>query len=433
MLNVLALGVDTAMCGRLADSDQALTALGFSTQVFFILLVATMGLIAGGVALVSRAWGAGDRARAGHAVHQTMQLTVLMGAATAAVGVPLAPYILQLLGADAHHVALAMQYLEPMLYGAVFYYLNIAMAGVLRGVGNTVLAFRVALGSNALNALLNYGFILGGWGFPSLGLQGAAYGTVISNAVAFAAIVALVHNGAIRGLYIRLRPARIDRPLAAELWQVGWPAAMDMIVLNVMLASIVGMIGRLDPIAVAAHGVGIRIQALAFVPGLGVSQATGALVGMALGRGDVEEAREALRAARVLCSVMMTGIGVVFMVLAGPLLTLLFDLDAGTAVHTYAVQWMRILGAALPIVGVWLAYSGLLHGSGDTFASLRINATTTLLIQVPSSALLGLVFGLGPAGVWLGLPLGEVFKVVLGHRAFRAGAWARTGVRVKPT
>lgn len=431
VLNVLALAVDTAMCGRLPHSDEALTALGFSTQVFFILLVAAMGMVSGAVALVARAHGAGEGKRVVHVIQQATQLTVGFGIISATVGVLLAPYILSLLGAKGVVRDQAMSYLTPMLWGSTFYYLNITFAAVLRGVGNTVLPFRVALFSNVVNAALNYHFILGGLGGPVLGLAGAAYGTVIANAVAVVLLITLLRRGVVPGVTVPLKPAALDKGLASELWAIGWPAALDMVVLNVMLASIVGMIARLDPLAVAAHGVGLRIQALAFVPGMSVMQATAAIIGQALGRGDVEEARQSVRVSRVLCAAIMSTLGLFFIAFASPMVAIFFDVGVGTVTHTHAVTWIRVLGCSMPIVGVWLAYAGLLHGSGATFTALRINATTTLLVQVPTSAILGMVLGLGPLGVWIGLPAGELLKVWLGHRAFKAEAWALTGVQVK--
>jgi putative MATE family efflux protein len=427
VLQVLALAVDTAMCGRLEQSQLALTALGFSVQVFFLLLVAAMGLTVGSVALVARAFGADDHDRVQYVAHQATMLMVGFGLLSATLGVVVAPFVLMALGASEESATLAMNYLRPSLYGSAFYYINLLLIGMLRGVGVTALPFKVALGSNVLNAVLNYGFILGGFGMPAFGVAGAAYGTVLSNLWAISTLIFLINRGAVPGLKIRTRPSEIDRVLAGQLWRIGWPAALDMIVLNAMLLSIVGLIGHLDEVAVAAHGVGIRVQSLAFVPGLAMSQAAGALIGQALGRGDANEARDVLVLARRFTTILMSGLGAVFIVFGGDIVHFAFDVHTGTATHTYAVQWIQILGFSLPIVGIWLAYAGLLHGSGATTTSLRINATTTLAVQIPTSFFLGVVLGWGPAGVWLGLPAGELLKVVLGHRAFKKGSWAKTG------
>ena len=143
--------------------------------------------------------------------------------------------------------------------------------------------FVIALASNGLNVVLNYGLILGNLGLPAMGVQGAAIGTIISHGFALMVMVYLLRRETVPGIKLTLKMRRIDMELAKALSSVGWPAAADMVVLNAGFLAVVGLLGRVDEVAVAAHGVGLRIQALAFVPGMSVSQATGALVGKALG------------------------------------------------------------------------------------------------------------------------------------------------------
>ena len=109
-------------------------------------------------------------------------------------------------------------------------------------------------------------------------------------------MVVLIGQGRWAGLKVRFRPQPLDLPLARKLIAIGTPAALDIIVFNVGFLSIIGMLGRLDEIAVAAHGIGLRVQALAFVPGMSIGQATGALVGNALGAGKPDAARAVARA-----------------------------------------------------------------------------------------------------------------------------------------
>ena len=422
VLNVLSLAVDTAMCGRLPNAPQALEALGFATQVIFLLMVAMMGLTVGTVAFVSRAHGAGEEARANHILHQSTQLTVLVALGVAVAGNLFAGSILEVLGASPGVVELGLDYLRPLLTFTVFYYLNLLYAAALRAVGNTGLPFVVALLSNGLNVLFNYGLILGNFGLPALGVQGAALGTVASQAIGALLLMVLIRRGVVAGVGLPLRPRAIDRELARELVRVGWPAALDMVILNAGFLSIVGMLGRLDDTAVAAHGVGLRIQALAFVPGLSVAQATGAMVGNALGAGDEAEARAVVRAAVALCTAIMSAIAVVLLAGAAPLVAI-FDIPLHTPLADLSILWMRILGAGMPIVGVHIALIGMLRGAGATNTSLRINIVGTTL-QIPLSWLLGFPLGLGPLGVWVAFPISFLVKMALGIVAYRKGDWA---------
>ena len=427
VLNVLALAVDTAMCGRLDGAEVVLTALGFSTQLVFLLMVAMIGLTVGTVATIARAHGGGDPNRVAHTLQQSAQLTVILGLLVGVVGqVAAGPFVSAMGGSDEVR-AIAVTYLRPLLAGTALPYLSILLAAALRGVGNTRLAFVVALVINGLNACFNYALILGHFGFPRLGLRGAAYGTVLAYACGVVLMIGLLLRGSVPALRVRLRLRAIDWTLVRDLLRVGWPASVDMVVLNAAFLSILGMLGRIDELAVAAHGIGLRIQALAFVPGMSVSQVTGALVGQALGAGDVDRAKLVLRASIRLCVGIMTVLGGVI-ILAGPWIIRVFDVDPSSNLGRLSLTWMDLLGYGMPIVGVYIAYVGLLQGAGATRVSLRINLMTTVGFQMPMSYLLGFPLGLGAWGVWAGFPLAFLIKVVLAHRAYQRGDWARVGV-----
>lgn len=425
-LSILALVIDTAMCGRLPEADKALTALGFASQLLFMLLIAMMGLTIGTVAIVARAYGAGDRGRVEHVLRQSTVLTILLGSLVGLLGNLFAQPALELLGAPTPIASYALEYLRPMLWATPIYYVAILIPGVLRGIGTTRLPFFVALVANGINVGLNYGFILGNMGFPALGLPGAAYGTIASQAFTVAALVALLRRGVVDNLTFPLRPSKIDFDLARRLLQIGGPAALDMLILNAAFLSIIGMLGRIDALAVAAHAIGLRLQALAYVPGMSVSQATAAMVGQALGALDTDRARQITKVSVVLTTAIMTTLAISFLVLESPIVTA-FGVDPTTRLGQLTTLWMRLLGAGFPIIGAYVAFTGTLQGSGATNTALRINAVSTLACQIPLSYLLGFTFEMGELGVWLAFPLSFVVKLGLGALAYREGSWARAG------
>ncbi len=426
LLQVLALAVDTAMCGRLADAEIALSALGFATQVIFLLMVAMIGLTTGNVALVSRAYGAGDLERVNHIFRQSTLLIVYLALMVAVLGNLAAPQILRWLGAGEATLELGLAYLRPLLTFTLFYYLAILYGATLRGVGNTRLAFESALLQAGLNILLNYGLILGNMGMPSLGVEGAAYGTVISQAFGVAVLLWRIRAGAVPGVRVPLPFPRFDAGVAKDIWRIGWPAAMDILILNAGFVAVLGMVSSHDELAVAAHAVGLRVQTFAFVPGMAVARAAGAMIGNALGASDPVQARALARLSMQSCGGLMTVLGLLLLVLARPILAV-FDIPPNTPLADYTVEWVTILGAGMPITGLWIALAGMLQGAGHTMSSLRINAFATLAIQIPLCLVLWSVMELGPFGVWLAFPLGFVLKAILGLIAYRSGTWAKVG------
>ncbi len=430
-INVLAvtmLAVDMAVCGRLPNSANALASLSFAVQFVFLLMVAMMGLTIGTVAVVARAYGAGNTDRVNHVLVQSTTMTVILAVTVAIVGAVAARPILLVMGASHDVVDIGVRYLRPLLIGTPFYYLAILYAGVLRGIGNTRIPFLCALGANLVNFVLNYALVLGKLGMPSLGVRGAAIGTVTAQLVNVVALVAIIRRGTIPKLHLPLKLTRLDRALVRELLRVGWPAALDMIILNVGFIAALGMLGRIDEVAVAAHGVGLRVQGLALVPGFAVSQATGAMIGQALGAGSVERAREIARASMLLSTVIMSAIALVLVLAARPILGV-FDVAPGSPLEHYSLQWMYMLAAIMPPSGVNVALVGVLQGAGATKTSLRINYVSTLAIQVPLAFLLGFALDMGAVGVWASFLVQFSTRAALCYVAYRRGRWAVTGSR----
>ncbi len=424
------LAVDSALCGRLPNSEQALEALGFAVQVVFLLMTAMLGLMVGTVALVARAYGGKSMERVNELLAQASQLTVLVGVGVGILGAIFSELILSALGAKPEVAALGAQYLRPLMLGTPFFYLGLLYAGVLRGVGNTWIPFVCALGANVVNAFLNYTLVLGNLGAPSLGVTGSAIGTVVAQFLNVVTMMIILRRGTIPGIKLSLWPRPIDRTLARDMYRIGWPAALDMLVLNAGFLTVISMLGHLDGVLVAAHGLGLRVQALAFVPGLGIAQATGAMVGQALGAGDIDKARSVVRSSMLLCAVIMWALALAIVIAAHSLVGI-FDVKEGTQLEIYAVEWMRLLGLAMLPAAINIALVGMLQGAGATRTSLRINIWTTLLIQIPLAALLGFGFGLDEFGVWLSFPLSFVAKAAGTYLAYRSENWAVTGVTVR--
>jgi putative MATE family efflux protein len=425
LLNVLALAVDTAMVGSLASSESALAGLGFATQLAFLLLTAMMGVSVGAVTLISRAYGAGDEVRTRHLLAQARAVTVLIGVSVGVLGTLGARPLARLLGAEGAALEDALSYLRPLIVGSTLNYLAILYAGAMRAVGNTWVPLRVGLIASLLNVVVNSVLIGGGGAIPPLGVAGAAYGTLASQALSLALLSRHLRKGDVAGLGLRSPGPwpRLDVAVARSFLRIGGPAALDFAMLNVAYLAVIGLLGHTDALAVAAHGVGMRIQLLAFAPAISISQATAALVGQHLGAARPDRARATVRAALVQSLALMTALPVAVLAAAPPLLEV-FGVTPGTALGELTLTWMTIMGASLPILGANIVFVGMMQGAGATLTSLGINSLATLGLQVPFAWLAGDVLGLGAVGVWLSVPVCFGTRAVLGLGVFRRGRWA---------
>ena len=129
-----------------------------------------------------------------------------------------------------------------------------------------------------------------------------------------------------------------------------------------------------------------------------------------------------VRASIVLCTALMSTLALLI-ILGAPEIVGIFDVPRDTALMDFSVTWMELLGYGMPIVGVHIAFVGMLRGAGATNTSLYINLFGTIL-QVPLSWALGFPLGLGAWGVWAGFPLSFLLKAALGFAAYRRERWA---------
>jgi MATE family multidrug resistance protein len=165
------------------------------------------------------------------------------------------------------------------------------------------------------------------------------------------------------------------------------------------------MMGWIGTAALAGHQVALNLASLTFMVPLGVSAAAAVLVGNAIGRGDMPEARRAALAATV-CGVTFMALSALLMLMAPRFLAGLYTNDV--AVAAVAITLLPIAGVFQVFDGLQVVAIGILRGAGDTRASMLINILGFWLMGLPVSWWLGVHRGLGPAGLWWGLTIGLV-------------------------
>lgn len=421
VLGVVTVGVDTAMVGHLPDATHALAAMAFAGDIVMVLTAAMIGMSVATAALVSQAHGAGDRPGVARLGGRTTQATVGLGLVVAVLGPALAPLALSVLGADAASAALAMAYLRPLLLGAPLTFAVMHFAAVYRALGRTLPPLGFALAMNALNVVLDAGLIFGAGGMPALGVAGAAVGTLAAQGLAATGMALhLARMGAIDGLELRRRP---DPGFLARAGAIGVPVALDVLVVSAGFFGLLAVLGRMSTEAVAAHTIGLRVQLLALMPGLGLSAATAALVGQALGARQVREVEVRARAAMAASALGMGALGLVVVGLR-PWILAGFGLAPGQTTSGLAADWMVLLALTLPFAGVYHAIEGVFHGAGVTRVPTGINLVAIVGFMVPAAVLLAAGLGLGPHAVWATFPLAYALKAALAAGAYRQGRWA---------
>jgi putative MATE family efflux protein len=360
----------------------------------------------GSTALVAHLIGAGDRRGAVHATNQSLLLAVVLGLAGSAVALAgLGPlvHLLQLEGAVARFAA---AYLFPLFLLLVFQIIEAAGIACLAGAGDTRTGLWVRAGVAVFNVPLSWGFFRGVGPLPALGFVGIAWGTAVSNVLGALAVTAVLLCGR-AGLHLDGRLLWPNPGLLRRLLRVSVPAALDSLSVAVGQLWFLGIVNHLSDAAKAAHGIALGWEALGYLSGSAFSTAAMTLVGQNLGAGDPRRAARGGWVAFGLGGALMTLMGAVFFVLAGPMFRLFCPGEGQQPIVEAGVPVLRLVAFAMPMVASCIVFTGALRGAGDTRVPVLFSWFGFFVLRIPLAYLLTRrEIDLGPLGVLPGLDLG---------------------------
>jgi putative MATE family efflux protein len=406
---------DSAIVGHLGTPQ--LAGLSIASAVMLNAVFLCIFLAHGTTAAVARQAGAGDLRRAYTLGIAGIWLGLSIGVGLAAVGIPLAPILVDLLGASGTAAPHAVTYLRISLLGLPAMLVVLAATGALRGLKDTrtpLLATGLAAIANVpLNLVLVYPL--------GLGIAGSAIGTVIAQAGAAAWLCTVVVRGATRSA-ASLRP---DRPGIQAAASANVPLLARTVLLRISLLTMTFVAAAQGDVALASHQIAFTLWYLLAMPPEAFAIASQAVVGHALGAGKPATAKAASR--RALAWGLGSGLAMAALLLVlRPAYVPIFTTDA--AVRDLVWSLVVVVAASQPIGALLYVLDGILIGAGDT----RYLAWTMLVALVVFVPLAGavLVTDAGIIALWWALAGWLLARQVAVALRFRSAAWLRPGPAV---
>jgi putative MATE family efflux protein len=343
---------DTAIVGHLGTPQ--LGGLAVASTLLLTMYAVFVFLAYGTTAAVSRLLGAGDEREAAHQAVQSLWLAGLIGVGVLTIGLVGADVLVDLMGADGAVRTNALVYLRISLFGVPALLLVLAGTGYLRGLQDTRTPLMVALGSAALNLVVEVGLVYG----LDQGIGASALSTVLAQWVAAAVYLrSIVHTARAQGVDLGPHPASLRR-----LGAVGRDLVVRTAALRAALIVATAVATRLGTVDVAAHQIAFEIWGFLALALDAIAIAGQAMVGRALGGHDAAGARSASR--------RMIEWGVVFGAIFGAVvfglrtvLPHLFTADpAVVGLAAFLLGWVAVLQ---PVNAVAFVLDGILIGAGD--------------------------------------------------------------------
>ncbi len=396
--------IDSAMVGHLGTPE--LAGLALASTVLQTVVGVFVFLAYSTTALAARALGAGHPDRAVRSGIEAMWLAAGLGVVAAVALVVTGPALVNALGADPAVAPHAVAYLRASSPGLVGMFVVLAATGTLRGLLDTRTPLVVAAGGAAFNVAANAVLIYG----AGLGIAGSGAGTAVTQTLMAVALVWVVVRGA-RGLGVSLRPS------AGGVWGAavdGAPLLVRTVALRVALLATLAVATAAGTQALAAHQVVNAVWNLTGFVMDALAIAAQALVGYALGAGDVTRLRDLLRRLALWGLGSGAVLGVV-VAAASAWIPLAFGSDPD--MHHIATAALLTAAVFLPLAGLVFLLDGVLIGASQG-RYLAVAGVVTLAVYLPGLwALLQWVHAAGTldvagqtrAMVWLWACFGGLF------------------------
>lgn len=417
--------VDTYWVSRLGAVMVSVPSLAGSLLWLFMSLTEAINI--GTVAMVARFEGAGNRRLIPDVFVHSFWLSIAM-AALIGVGVGLfATPLVQLFTDNVMLIPLAVDYLYITLLGLFPIFISTAASAVLFGIGDTKTPMLVLLIANGLNIILDPIFIFGWLGVPAMGVQGAAWATLLANVLTMVVLVAVVLKKPTLGLNGLRAP--FNSSILGNILKIGMPASLQSAARSstgtVMFWLVMSGYGAA---AAAAFGAGQRIIGLIFVFISGLSVAATTLIGQVLGSGDKGLARLAARRFIVMGIGVQVVIGLLYVALAYPVSFLFLGDDA--AALSAGVSYVRICGLGLALGASSSVLGGIFKGAGHTMPTFLAGFISNWLVKLPMAAVGTLILKLPVEIIWWSITASIVVEWLMLYIWQRKGTWLDKEIQV---
>ena len=414
--------VDRFMVSRLGTD--ALAAILPAGIVSFIPASFAIGVMTSVSTFVSQSLGRGERKACGQYCWQAIYMGLVYFLISFGVLWPAAPWIFRTLGHDAVVRDMEVTYLRIMLYAQFMAVFIWASSQFFMGVHRPIITMYAALCAQLVNVSANYVLIFGKFGFPAMGIAGAAWGTFIGIFVGAAIRIVLFLSGDINKTFGSRRTMGLDFGKMRGLLKVGLPAGFGLMV-NVAFWGMIlfGLVGKFGKEALAATSAVFSCINVSVMPIVGIGTALTAAVGKAIGAGKKDVAIKQTSVCLKIGLVYMGLIGLCFFIFRNGIMEFWSSDDKvvrmGTEILIFAAIF-QVFDAATII------YNGSLRGAGDTIWLAAVSAMgAALILGLGGAAIVRYFPVLGAKGPWVAATL-SIITVGLANRwRFKSNRWMK--------
>ncbi|HEY9054873.1 MAG TPA: MATE family efflux transporter [Rectinemataceae bacterium] len=415
--------VDSFVVGRFVGTE-ALAAVGVSFPVIFLMLSLIMGIALGSTVLISHSYGAKDLDSLRKVIDTSYIFIFAAGSLISIVGILATGPILSALAVPPEISPQAGAYLRIIFSGMLATFGYNGISALLRGLGDSKTPLYILISSTLLNVVLDLLFVAGfGWG-----VEGAAWATIIAQAISFVGAM-VVLNKKNQYLKFSLKTLRWDAHIFSQMLKIGLPSGIQQTFVSLGMMLLSRIVNGYGPATMAAYTAAGRLDSIASMPAMNLSQAVTTFTGQNMGAGKTDRVKRGHLSAIILNTSISLAITLVVL-LWGDKLMSIFTEDA--EVVRIGDQYLTIVGIFYAFFGIMFINNGVMRGAGDVFIPMINTLLALWVVRLPCAVFFSKYLGMGTAGIWWSIPAGWAVGVVFSTWYYRSGRWKNKRVLRHP-
>ena len=401
-----------------------LAALTVSFSVYYVLIAVAAGLTLATSILAAQAYGAKDMEKLRRVANNSVLLIIGISLMCLIAGSLLSQELLVLLHTPADLLPLAKSYLRILLLATPFLFGMFLVASLLRGVGDSITPLYFQGTAILITAILDPLLMFGWLGFPRLGLNGTAYGTIFAHILMLLAL--LYYIGKKKHIASPdWRCLGMDRETSILTMKIGLPYMLQQTLVAAGTVAIVGLVNKFGSDSTAAYGITMRVDLLAMMPGSTIGMAVSTLAGQNIGARRFDRVRKVFWNGLVLSCGMTLAASALALIIPGFVMRL-FVTDPG--VIAIGTLYLRILAVGYLFFAITFVSNGIINGSGNTFATTMFTLVSLWVVRIPLAAYLVRLTG-KVESIWVAILISFALLPIASLAYYARGPWQRSIVK----
>jgi len=413
---------DSIIIGKYVG-DNALAAVGSAGPILNLLLVLFVGISVGAGIMVSQYFGARDREKLSHTIGTCITLTFISSIIIMVIGPLITRPMLIFLNTPDSIIDWSANYLTIYFVGiAGFAYYNI-LAGVLRGLGDSISALGFLLISTALNVVLDIWFVAG----FNMGVPGVALATIIAQSIS--AILCILKLIKMKSNFdLNRKMLKLNKEYSYRLIKLGLPSGITQAVFSLAMIVVQSLTNSFGEMVIACNVIVMRVDGFAMMPNFSFGTAMTTFTGQNIGAKKIDRIEKGTRHGLIIAVGISTIITILILVFGRYLVSVFTDT---TELIDLSMHMMRILALGYIAMAVTQSLFGVMRGAGDTMTPMWVSLINVIFIRVPIAY--GIAYltrsDMYPTGIpestFISLLVSWTMGAIIATFFYKKGAWRK--------